>query len=320
MRSFSSVFKTTVRNFTLPSNPSNGNIIDGKKIASLVRKSVKDDVKVFHREHGRTPGLAVILVGGRPDSTAYVRSKIRETEKCGMISKAVYFKESVTREELLLHIDNLNANATVDGILVQLPLPQELDENEVLERVDPRKDVDGLHLLNVGHLMHYGDCSLKACTPAGCIELLKSIEGYEIEGKDAVVIGRSNIVGKPIAQMLTAENATVTVCHSRTKDLIAKVRAADIVVAAIGNPKYVQGDWIKEGAVIIDVGINKVDDRLVGDVDFDSCLPQASYITPVPGGVGPMTIAMLLKNTLVAAGAIEKAKTSVNIMAEGPKQ
>jgi len=302
-------YNATRRNYThLKQTGCIGALIDGKKIAKAVRKAVKNDVKEFLVKNNRVPGLAVILVGSRPDSMSYVRSKIRNTEKCGMLSKATYFQETVSREELLQCVDNLNHDETVDGILVQLPLPKALNEHEVVERIDPKKDVDGLSLVNVGHLTHYGDCNLKACTPAGCIELLKNIEGYKIEGKNAVVIGRSNIVGKPIAQLLIAENATVTVCHSRTKDLPDIVSRADIVVAAIGRPNFVKGEWVKEGAVVIDVGINKVGDRMVGDVDFNAVRPVASHITPVPGGVGPMTIAMLLKNTLIAAEAIEASK------------
>jgi len=285
-----------------------GQLIDGKKIARGVRKDVKKTVAAFKEQHGRVPGLAVVLVGSRPDSQAYVRSKIRETEKAGMISKASYFPETVSESELLECIDKLNADTEVDGILVQLPLPDTLNEHEVIERVDATKDVDGLAMINVGKLVHYGDTTLKACTPAGCIKLLKSIPDYNISGKDAVVIGRSNIVGKPIATMLTKENATVTVCHSRTKDLPEKVRSADIVIAAIGRPEYVKGDWLKPGAVVIDVGINKVNDKLVGDVEFESCEKVASHITPVPGGVGPMTIAMLLSNTVASAQDRENSR------------
>merc|ERR1719499_1189999 len=291
---------------TLSQQRAMGQLIDGKAIAKGVRKGVKKSVSAFKEQHGRVPGLAVVLVGSRPDSQAYVRSKIRETEKAGMISKATYFDETVSEEELLRCIDTLNADKEVDGILVQLPLPKTLNEHEIIERVDPSKDVDGLSMINVGKLVHYGDTTLKACTPAGCIELLKSIPDFQISGKDAVVIGRSNIVGKPVAQLLITENATVTVCHSRTKDLPEKVRRADIVVAAIGKPEFVKGDWLKPGAVVIDVGINKVDDKLVGDCDFKSCEPVASHITPVPGGVGPMTIAMLLSNTVASATDREK--------------
>ena len=278
--------------------------IDGKAAAQAIRDRVAAEVAEFERRAGRAPGLATVLVGEDPASAVYVRSKNRATAEAGMVSFAHNLPDTTTEDELLQLVLSLNADERVDGILVQLPLPSQIDATRVLETIDPGKDVDGFHPVNVGRLAT-GLPSLVPCTPYGCLHLLKSELG-SLAGFDAVVIGRSNIVGKPMAQLLIGESATVTVAHSRTKDLPDVVRRADIVVAAVGRPQMVRGNWIKPGAIVIDVGINRVptDDgkgRLVGDVAFDEAAEVAAAITPVPGGVGPMTIAMLMRNTLVAA-------------------
>ena len=278
--------------------------IDGKAAAAAIRERVASGVREFEQQVGRAPGLATVLVGEDPASAVYVRSKNRATAEAGMASFAHNLPDSTSEQELLQLVTDLNADARVDGILVQLPLPAQIDSTRIIETIEPGKDVDGFHPMNAGRLA-VGLPSLVPCTPYGCLYLLKQELG-SLAGSNAVVIGRSNIVGKPMAQLLIAESATVTVCHSRTRDLPAVVRGADIVVAAIGRPEMVRGDWIKPGATVIDVGINRLptDDgkgRLVGDVAYDEAAEVAGAITPVPGGVGPMTIAMLMRNTLVAA-------------------
>ena len=279
-------------------------IIDGKAAAADVRARVAEVAADFTRQAGRQPGLATVLVGEDPASAVYVRSKGKATGEAGMASFAHKLPDTTSEAELLDLVDQLNRDDTVDGILVQLPLAPQIDASRVIAAIDPAKDVDGFHPMNAGRLATGLD-ALVPYTPYGCLYLLKRELG-SLSGKEAVVIGRSNIVGKPMAMLLIGESATVTVAHSRTRDLPEVVRRADIVVAAVGRPQMVKGDWIKPGAVVIDVGINRVpgDDgksRLVGDVDFASASEQAAAITPVPGGVGPMTIAMLLRNTIVAA-------------------
>jgi methylenetetrahydrofolate dehydrogenase (NADP+)/methenyltetrahydrofolate cyclohydrolase len=278
--------------------------IDGRTAAAAIRETVAGHVQRFAERTGRPPGLATVLVGEDPASAVYVRSKNRATAEAGMASFAHNLSDTTSEAELLELVTDLNADERVDGILVQLPLPGQIDATRVIETIAPGKDVDGFHPVNAGRLA-IGLPSLVPCTPFGCLHLLKQ-ELASLAGLDAVVIGRSNIVGKPMAQLLIAESATVTVCHSRTRDLPDVVRRADIVVAAIGRPEMVRGDWIKPGATVIDVGINRLptDDgrgRLVGDVAYDEAAEVAAAITPVPGGVGPMTIAMLMRNTLVAA-------------------
>jgi len=279
-------------------------LIDGKAAAVAIRDKVAAGVAKFERQHGRTPGLATVLVGDDPASAVYIRSKNRVTAETGMASFGHNLSDSTTGTELLDLIGELNADDRVDGILVQLPLPSQIDSARVIAAIDPAKDVDGFHPINAGRLA-IGLPTLVPCTPYGCLHLLKQELG-DLAGLNAVVIGRSNIVGKPMAQLLLGESATVTICHSRTRDLADVVRRADIVVAAIGRAEMVRGEWIKPGATVIDVGINRVptDDgkgRLVGDVAFAEAVEVAGAITPVPGGVGPMTIAMLMRNTLVAA-------------------
>lgn len=276
-------------------------IIDGKDLASRKRTAIAEEVKAFSARYGRVPGLAVVLVGEDPASSIYVKNKKLACEKAGITSLSWQLSADTSRAELLGLIDELNANPGVDGILVQLPLPGGLNEEEVLLRIDPAKDVDGFHPFNMGMLLT-GTPTLVPCTPRGIMEMLRD-SGVELKGKDAVVVGRSNIVGKPIALLLMMEHATITVCHSRTKNLAEKISRADIVVAAIGKPEMVRGSWIKEGAVVIDVGVNRTEAGLKGDVEFGEASKRASLITPVPGGVGPMTITMLLENTLIAARA-----------------
>jgi methylenetetrahydrofolate dehydrogenase (NADP+)/methenyltetrahydrofolate cyclohydrolase len=278
--------------------------IDGKAAAQAIRERVAALVPEFERQAGRPPGLATVLVGEDPASAVYVRSKNRATAETGMVGFAHNLPDTITEDELLQLVIELNADERVDGILVQLPLPRQVDATRVIEMIDPGKDVDGFHPMNAGRLAS-GLPSLIPCTPYGCLYLLRQELG-DLTGLEAVVVGRSNIVGKPMAQLLLGENATVTVAHSRTRDLPAVVRRADVVVAAVGRPEMVRGDWIKRGAVVIDVGINRVPTedgkgRLVGDVAYDGAAEVAAAITPVPGGVGPMTIAMLMRNTLVAA-------------------
>ena len=276
------------------------NIIDGKAISAAIRAEIKEETAAFEKEHGFRPGLAVIIVGEDPASQVYVRNKRRACDEVGFYSEAYELPASTTQQELNALVDKLNEDPAIHGILCQLPLPKHLDENEVILRIDPKKDVDAFHPTNVGRIM-IGDYSFLPCTPAGVMALLER-SGIDITGKECVVVGRSNIVGKPQAMLLLHANGTVTVCHSRTKNLAEVCRRADILVAAIGKADFFTADMIKEGAVVIDVGMNRrADGKLTGDVDFDSVAPKASYITPVPGGVGPMTITMLMKNTLTAA-------------------
>ena len=275
-------------------------IIDGKAISAQIRAELKAETEEFVKSTGIRPGLAVIIVGNDPASQVYVRNKRRACEEVGYYSEAYELPENTTQDELNALVDRLNADKKIHGILCQLPLPKHLDENEVILRIDPKKDVDAFHPYNVGKIM-IGDYAFLPCTPAGVMALLER-SGIEISGKECVVVGRSNIVGKPQAMLLLHANGTVTVCHSRTKDLTEVCRRADILVAAIGKADFFTGDMVKEGAVVIDVGMNRrTDGKLTGDVDFASVEPKASYITPVPGGVGPMTITMLMKNTLTSA-------------------
>ena len=279
-------------------------VIDGKAIAEGVRRGVAADVARLKAERGITPGLAVVLVGEDPASQVYVRNKAKQTAEAGMASFETRLPAETSERDLLALVATLNARADVHGILVQLPLPKHVDSQNVLRAIDPDKDVDGFHPLNVGRLS-IGEDALVPCTPLGCVLLAKSVRP-DLKGLEAVVIGRSNIVGKPVAQLLLREDCTVTLAHSRSRDLAGVVRRADLVIAAVGRPEMVTGDWIKPGAIVIDVGINRVDAgggrmRLVGDCAFDSCAAVAGAITPVPGGVGPMTIACLLRNTVTAA-------------------
>ncbi|MDX8347262.1 bifunctional methylenetetrahydrofolate dehydrogenase/methenyltetrahydrofolate cyclohydrolase FolD [Cognatiyoonia sp. IB215446] len=278
-------------------------VIDGKAFAAKVRGQVGEHVARLKEEQGIKPGLAVVLVGEDPASQVYVRSKGKMTVEVGMASFTHRLAADTSEADLLTMIDQLNADPAVHGILVQLPLPGHLDSDLVINRIDPAKDVDGFHISNVG-LLGTGQKSMVPCTPLGCLMMLRDHHG-SLSGLHAVVVGRSNIVGKPMAQLLLGDSCTVTIAHSRTKDLPGMVKQADIVVAAVGRPQMIPGDWIKEGATIIDVGINRIDKpdggtRLVGDVDYDSCAAVAGAITPVPGGVGPMTIACLLANTVTA--------------------
>ena len=273
-------------------------IIDGKIISASVKERVKAEVSAL-KEKGITVGLAVIIVGEDPASKVYVSNKKKACENLGIISEEYALPESTTNEELLALIDELNSKPSINGILCQLPLPPHLDEKLIINSIDPEKDVDAFHPFNVGKIM-IGDFDFLPCTPAGVMEMLK-YENIEVEGKTCVVIGRSNIVGKPMNMLLLHQNGTVTVCHSKTKNLKEICRNADILVAAVGRPKFVTEDMVKNGAVVIDVGINRVDGKLCGDVDFDNVKNKVSAITPVPGGVGPMTIAMLMQNTLTAA-------------------
>ncbi|MCE8555112.1 bifunctional methylenetetrahydrofolate dehydrogenase/methenyltetrahydrofolate cyclohydrolase FolD [Ruegeria pomeroyi] len=283
-------------------------VIDGKAFAARIRGQVAEHVAELKAGHGITPGLAVVLVGEDPASQVYVRSKGKQTVEVGMNSYEHKLDADTSEADLLALIDRLNGDPDVHGILVQLPLPGHLDEDLVINAIDPAKDVDGFHISNVG-LLGTGQKSMVPCTPLGCLMMLRDHHG-SLSGMDAVVIGRSNIVGKPMAQLLLGDSCTVTIAHSRTKDLAEVVRRADIVVAAVGRPEMVPGDWIKPGATVIDVGINRIErdgkTRLVGDVHYDSCAEVAGAITPVPGGVGPMTIACLLANTLTACTRANK--------------
>lgn len=279
-------------------------LIDGKKISLEIKDEVKEEAKKLV-ESGVTPCLAVILVGENPASQVYVRNKKKACEYVGIKSLSYELPSETTEEELLKLIDDLNKNPECNGILVQLPLPKHIDEDKVLLAISPEKDVDGFHPYNVG-LLSIGNAVLKACTPAGCIELLKR-SNIEITGKKCVVIGRSNIVGKPVSMLLLAENGTVSICHSKTKNLEEELKSADIIIAAVGRPNFLKGDMISDGVVIIDVGINRLENgKLCGDVDFEQCEKKAAYITPVPGGVGPMTIAMLMKNCISACKSQNK--------------
>ena len=273
-------------------------IIDGKKVSSHIKDNIAAEVKILKNKTGKTPGLAVVLVGDDPASAVYVKNKNKTCKNIGFQSFEHILSENTSEDKLLNLINELNNDDQVNGILVQLPLPSHISSKKILVSIDPQKDVDGFHLENVGRLVT-GNTLFKPCTPAGIIKLLDEYK-IEIEGKNAVIIGRSNIVGKPVSFLLLERNATVTICHSRTKDLPSITRSADILIAAIGKPNFVSLDMVKNNAVVIDVGINRLDGKLVGDVDFASVSKQASLITPVPGGVGPMTIAMLMENTLQA--------------------
>lgn len=276
-------------------------IIDGKAVSAAVKEQVRDEIA----RDGIKAGLAVVIVGNDPASRVYVNNKKKACEFCGIQSFEYALPEETTMEQLLELIDTLNGDENVNGILVQLPLPKQLDEKEVIARISPEKDVDAFHEQNVGKIM-IGNYSFLPCTPSGCMDLIHST-GVEVAGKECVVIGRSNIVGKPMAMLLLHENGTVTICHSRTKNLAEVCSRADILVAAVGKPNFVTADMVKEGAVVIDVGINRLPDgKLCGDVKFDEVSEKAGWITPVPGGVGPMTIATLMKNTLTAAKLQQK--------------
>lgn len=282
-------------------------IIDGRAFAAELRGRVATAVSHLESSHGLIPGLAVVLVGEDPASEVYVRNKGKQTVEVGMASFEHRLSDQTTERELLVLIDQLNSDPTVHGILVQLPLPAQINSHAVINAIDPDKDVDGFHLINVGRLTT-GESGLVPCTPLGCMMLLRAYAG-DLSGQNAVIVGRSNIVGKPMAALLLAAHCTVTVAHSRTKDLTDVCRQADILIAAVGRAEMIQGDWIKPGATVIDVGINRIDGengkkRLVGDVEFASASAVAGAITPVPGGVGPMTIACLLRNTVQAACAV----------------
>ena len=292
--------------------------IDGKAKAAELSEKITEETAALWRDHGIRPGLAVVIIGEDPASQVYVRNKKRTAEACGFLSVRHSLPADVTQEEVLDLVASLNEDADIHGILVQLPLPDHLDEQRITQSILPSKDVDGFHYINIGKLTA-GDTAdaFVPCTPAGCMLMVEDHLGTDLSGLGAVVIGRSNIVGKPMASLLLARNATVTICHSRTKDLPAVVRGADIVVAAVGRPGMVGGDWIKPGAVVIDVGINRIEtvvdgekkSRLVGDVNYDEACEVAKAVTPVPGGVGPMTITMLMANTLrsakLAAGLLD---------------
>lgn len=274
-------------------------IINGKEIAEQMQAELAEKVKVFHQKYGYVPGLAVILVGEDPASQVYVRNKHRACTKVGMYSEVLRLSAETTEEELFTHIDRYNADPRIHGLLVQFPVPGHLSQQRIIERIAPEKDVDGLSLENAGKLFAGGK-GLVSCTPKGIIELIKRT-GVAMAGKQAVVVGRSNLVGKPVAMLLLKENATVTVCHSKTENLADITSQADILVAAVGKPGCIRAEHIKPGAVVIDVGTSRVEGKLRGDIAFDEAMEKAGYITPVPGGVGPMTITMLLYNTLEAA-------------------
>lgn len=276
-------------------------IINGKEVSLNLRNKIREEAANLQKETGVCPGLAVILVGEDPASQIYVKNKKKACEEVGFLSREYRLPAETTQEELLCLIDTLNADDEIHGILVQLPVPRHIDDKAVIARIDPKKDVDAFSFENVGRIMT-GDFDFVPCTPAGIMELL-AFYGIDPAGKRAVVIGRSNIVGKPMAMLLLHKNATVTVCHSRTRELADICREADILVAAVGKARFVTADMVKDGAVVIDVGMNRDENGLCGDVDFDAVAPKASFITPVPGGVGPMTITLLLKNTLTAAYA-----------------
>ena len=286
-------------------------VIDGKAFAASLRERIAGAVAVLKDEHGVTPGLAVVLVGEDPASQVYVRNKAKQTVEVGMNSWEHRLDASTPEADVLAMVEKLNNDPAVHGILVQLPLPDHVNAEKVINTIDPAKDVDGFHIINSGKLAT-GQEALVACTPVGCVMLAKDALG-DLSGVNAVVVGRSNIVGKPVAQLLLKENCTVTIAHSRTRDLPGVVRGADLVIAAVGRPEMVKGDWIKPGACVIDVGINRIErdgkNQLVGDCDYASCAEVAGSITPVPGGVGPMTIACLLHNTVRAASAIAGVDT-----------
>ena len=271
-------------------------IIDGKKISAVLREKLKEKVSKLKSTYNAVPGLTVILVGEDPPSKIYVKNKEKSAIEVGINSEVIRYPDNVEEKVILNKIKELNKNDKVSGILVQLPLPKNINKKKVIETINPNKDVDGLHPMNVGNLSSGYD-SMVPCTPLGCYLLIKDVE-KDLNGKHAVVIGRSNLNGKPMTQLLLKENCTVTITHSKTKDLKAECKRADIIVAAVGRPKLVKADWVKKDAVVIDVGINKTDTGLVGDVDFDEVSKVAKAVTPVPGGVGPMTIACLLSNTV----------------------
>lgn len=274
-------------------------LLKGKEVSARIKAELKKEVEELKAE-GINPGLAVIIVGEDPASQVYVRNKERACEECGIYSEKYALPEETTQEELLNLIDTLNKKSNISGILVQLPVPKHIDEETIINAIDPKKDVDAFHPVNVGKIM-VGNYDFVPCTPAGVMELIKE-SGIDVCGKECVVVGRSNIVGKPQAMLLLHKNGTVTICHSRTKNLAEKTKQADILIAAVGIPNFIKGDMIKEGAVVIDVGINRLDNgKLCGDVEFETAEKIAGAITPVPGGVGPMTIAMLMKNTVKAA-------------------
>ena len=290
----------------MPSAPQRARLIDGKAIAQSVRADVARQVAALESGSAFVPGLAVVLVGEDPASQVYVRNKAKQTAEAGMASFEHKLAAATPEAEVLALVARLNRDDRVDGILVQLPLPPQIDARKVIEAIDPAKDVDGFHPVNAGRLA-IGERALVPCTPAGCLILARTV-APKLAGLDAVIVGRSNIVGKPMAQLLLGQDCTVTVAHSKTRDLPAVVGRADLVIAAVGRPQMIKGNWIKPGAIVIDVGINRIDagggkSRLVGDVEFEAAAERASAITPVPGGVGPMTIACLLKNTVEAACA-----------------
>ena len=271
-------------------------IIDGKKISAVLREKLKEKVSKLKSTYNAVPGLTVILIGEDPPSKIYVKNKEKSAIEVGINSEVIRYQDNVEEKVVLNKIKELNENDKVSGTLVQLPLPKHIDKRKVIETINPNKDVDGLHPMNVGNLSSGYD-SMVPCTPLGCYLLLKKVE-KNLNGKHAVIIGRSNLNGKPMTQLLLKENCTVTITHSKTKDLKAECKRADIIVAAVGRPKLVKADWVKKDAIVIDVGINKTDSGLVGDVDFDEVAKVAKAITPVPGGIGPMTIACLLSNTI----------------------
>ena len=271
-------------------------IIDGKKEAELLREEIKKEISILKKQQNKSPGLSVILIGDFIPSQIYVKNKEKNSKEVGINSEIVKYSEDVTEKEVLNKIEELNKNNGTSGILVQLPLPRQINKEKIINAIHPKKDVDGFHPVNVGNLSS-GYKAIVPCTPLGCLLLIKKVE-KNLSGKHAVIIGRSNLNGKPMAQLLLKENCTVTVVHSKTKDLKVECQKADILVAAVGVANLVKGDWVKKNSIIIDVGINKVGDKLVGDVDFEAVKNKVKAITPVPGGVGPMTIACLLKNTL----------------------
>ena len=273
-------------------------LIDGKKVSAEVRNRLAEETKILKEKTGKEPGLATVLVGDDPASAVYVRNKNKTCRELGFQSFENQLSSDTTEEQLLNLIHGLNSNPNVHGILVQLPLPDQIDSEKILQAIDPNKDVDGFHPVNVGKLV-VGNALLTPCTPTGIIKLLDYYE-IDISGKHAVILGRSNIVGKPLAMLLLQRNATITICHSRTKNLEEITRSADILVAAIGRANFVTENMVSKGAIVIDVGINRVDGKLTGDINFETVSKKASYITPVPGGVGPMTIALLMENTLKA--------------------
>ena len=274
-------------------------IIDGKKCSEEILESLKQEVSEYKEKLGKVPGLAVIILGDNPASKIYVKSKIRACEKTGVLSKEIILDENVSEEELIKEIEKLNNDKNINGILVQLPLPAHINEKRVCEAISVKKDVDGFKPENLGKIMLGDEDGFISCTPQGIIYLIDQLN-MDLHGKNVVVVGRSNIVGKPVASLLINKGATTTICNSKTKDLPGILKRADIIVIAIGKAKFLTKDMVKEGAVIIDVGINRVDGKICGDVDFENVSQIASHITPVPGGVGPMTIAMLLKNTVKA--------------------